>query len=270
MEFDAELLELAVDRRGALEALAAEPHHRRELQEALSVSKTTCHRIVRAFDEWDLVRRTDDGYALSLYGRIVADRVEAFADDVESATRMQSLLELLESSDAPFDDRAFVDGVSDWTVGHLETFSIDEGLERVEDTELLRVLDWTPVPDLYHEKILRRLAENEARVESIYPKAEIQDRLERFPDLHDELLEAGARPRYWVYEDVPPWGLSIYDDALAELRAYEPQSGAYLLEATSDAPAAVEWALDVFDEYRDRARALPDVDGLPDWGDYTW
>lgn len=270
MDLDDELLELAVHRQAALEALAAEPRHRRELQEVLSVSKTTCHRIVRAFDDRDLVRRTDEGYALTLFGRVIAEQTARFADGVESAARLQPLLELIGSTDGSIDPRVFVDDPADWTVGRTESFSIDQGVERVEETELLRVLDWTPVPDLYHEKILRILAENEARVESIYPKSEVQDRLERFPDLHDQLLEAGARPRYWVYEDVPPWGLSIYDDSLAELRAYEPQSGAYLLEATSDAPGAVEWALDVFAEYRDRARALPDVEGVPDWGDYTW
>lgn len=270
MEFDDDLLEVAVHRMDALETLATEPRHRRELQEELSVSKTTCHRIVRTFDEWGLVRRTDEGYALTLLGRVVADRTVSFADNVASATRLQPLFELFESTDRELDDSVFVDDRVEWTVEQTGTFSADRGVERVRDTELLRVLDWTPVPDLYHEKILRILAENQAKVESIYPKSEVKDRLERFPDLHDELLDAGARPRYWIYDDVPPWGMSIYDDSLVELRAYEQQSGAYLLDAVADAPEAVEWALDIFGEYRDRARSLPDVEGLPDWGDYTW
>lgn len=270
MDVDDELLELAVHRKAALVTLAKEPRHRRELQDALSVSKTTCHRIVRAFDDQGLIRRTDDGYELTLYGRVIADQTSGFAEGVESATRLEPLLDVVESSDGPFDDDIFVNNVEAWDVGQNESFSIDEGVERVRETELLRVLDWTPVPDLYHEKILRILAENEARVESIYPESEVRDRLERFPDLHDELLEAGARPRYWVYDDVPKWGMSIYDDSLVEVRGYEPQSGAYLLEATSESEEAVEWGLEVFGAYRERAQQLPNVEGLPDWGDYKW
>lgn len=270
MARDDDLLELAVDRRDALRALATEPKHRRELQSALSVSKTTCHRIVRTFDERGLVRRTDDGYALTLFGRVVAEYTGRLADEMRTANQLRPLLDLFDPADSAADPDVFADPTVEWAVEASDTYAIDRGLERVRDTELLRVLDWTPVPDLYHERILTHLAENGARVESIYPRAEVAARLERFPELHDDLLEAGARPRYWVYEDVPDWGLSIYDDDLVELRAYEPQSGGYVLDAVSESDAALAWALDVFAAYRDRARPLTDIEGLPDWGDYTW
>lgn len=270
MEFDDELLELAVTRKDALGVLSEEPRHRRALQEELEVSKTTCHRILRSFKERGLVRRTDAGYELTLFGRIIAEQAARFEEHVERATRLQQLLELFEDSDEEFEYGLFSDADVNWTVETNQSFSIDRGVERVEDADVLRVLDWTPVPDLYHEKILRILAENAARVESIYPKSEVKDRLRRFPDLHDELLEKGAKPRYWVYENVPPWGMSIYDDSLVELRAYEQQSGAYILDATTDTPEAVDWALDIFAEYRGRAAPLTEVDDLPDWGDYSW
>lgn len=270
MEFDEELLELAVDRQAALQALAEGPHHREELQEALSVSKSTSHRIVREFDEWDLIERDDSGYSLTLFGELLAAYSRQFEARVDAAAGMRPLLGQLDAADESIDPTLFVEPDIEWTVERSGSFSIDQGLERVRDTELLRVLDWTPVPDLYHERILRILAENEAKVESIYPEAEVEDRLERFSELHDELLEAGARPRYWVYEDVPQWGLSLYDDELLELRAYDADSGAHLLRAVSSASPAVSWGLDVFDRYRERARSLYEVESLPDWGDYTW
>ncbi|MFC6728962.1 helix-turn-helix transcriptional regulator [Natronoarchaeum mannanilyticum] len=276
MERDDDLLELAVTRKDALAALSEGSRRRRALQEELDVSKTTCHRILRSFDERGLIRRTEAGYELTLFGRIVAEQTATFEERVARAARMRRLLELFDASDetvangggetVAFDVFADVE----WTVAGDQSFSIDRGIERVEGVDVLRVLDWTPVPDLYHEKILRTLADNAARVESIYPKSEVKDRLERFPELHDELLERGARPRYWVYDDVPAWGMSIYDDALVELRAYDRQSGAYVLDATADDPDAVDWALDVFAEYRARSVALTEIDELPDWGDYSW
>lgn len=270
MAFDAELLELAVARKDALAVLSEGPHRRRGLQEALGVSKTTSHRILRSFEERGLTRRTEDGHELTLFGRIVADRTARFEAGVERATRLRRLFGLFETTPESFEYDVFRDPDVDWTVAESESYSIDRGIERVRGVDVLRVLDWTPVPDLYHEEILRILADDAARVESVYPKSEVKDRLEQFPDRHEELIEAGTRPRYWVYEDVPPWGMSIYDDELVELRAYDQQSGAYLLDATSNHPDAVDWALEIFAAYRDRASPVTAFDDLPDWGDYAW
>lgn len=44
-------LEMAIRRKPALARFAEDPHHPREREEELDVSKATCHRIVRSFDE---------------------------------------------------------------------------------------------------------------------------------------------------------------------------------------------------------------------------
>jgi len=268
-EFDDDVLETALARKGILLALAAEPHHRRELQEAFDISKTTCHRIIRSFDEKGLIRRTELGYEATLLGRIVAKQVSRFHDTVETAYRLGPLLDLLESSVEECDSTVFTDADVNWTVEQNQAL-IDSGVERVQDANVIRVLDWTPVPDLYIERIFQIMVENGTKSEAIYPKSEIRDRLERFPDLHDELLDEGERHRYWICEDVPPWGMTIYDDSLVELRAYDQETGAYILNATSNDSSAVQWAMNVFFEYRDRATPVTDADELPDWGDYSW
>lgn len=270
MGSDNELLEIAVDRKEALSVLADGPRHREALQEEIGVSKTTCHRIIRAFDEQGLIRRTDDGYALTLFGQLVAQQAARFDDRLDTATRLRPLLDEFESWDEEFDPEIFTREDIEWEIHADESFSIDRGVERIRGTRLLRVLDWNSVPDLYYETILEMLASNEAKVESVYPASEVRRRLERFPDLHDELIESGASPRYWIYEDVPTWGMSIYDDSLVELRAYEPQSGGHIIDAVTESPVAVDWACDVFADYRERAKPVTAVDGLADWGDYTW
>lgn len=270
MEFDPELLELAVTRRPVLAALAEEPHHRRELQDRLDISKTTCHRIIRSFDEHGLVRRTGSGYGLTTLGRVLAEQVARFEETAETASQLQPLLEQFEASDDAFDIDLFTDPAVDWTVDRSRTFTIDRGVDHVERSDVIRVLDWTPVPELYLDEIFQLIAEDQMRAESIYPKAEVRARLEDFPDLHDELIEAGAEARYWVHEDVPPWGLTIYGDSLVELRAYDQQSGAAILDATTEHPRAVDWAMTVFAEYRDQAEPVTAFDDLPDWGDYSW
>lgn len=268
-EFDAEVLELAVDRKEILTALATEPHHRQEIQTNFDVSKTTCHRIIRSFDEENLIRRTESGYETTLLGRILADQVTQFEEVVKTAYRLEPLLELFEVGDDTFDHSVFVDADVNWSVEQGRA-TIDRGVERVQNAEILRVMDWTPVPELYIERIFALMIENGTRSEAIYPQSEVNTRLETYPDLHDELLAHGDGHRYWVYDDVPPWGMTIYDGALLELRAYEQETGAQLLEATTSDAKAIEWATDVFTSYRERADRVTDIDGLGDWGDYSW
>ncbi len=269
-ELDEDVLETVVTRKPALMTLAEGPCHRRELESELEVSKTTCHRIVRSFDEKGLIRQTDEGYELTLLGRILAEEVRRFERTIITATSLSPLLELLESSPTGVDYDIFSDPDVSWTVNQDQSSTIDRGVSYVRNAEVLRVLDWTPVPDLYLERIFQIMAEDGMRAESIYPGREIRERLEQFPDLHRKLAESGARARYWVYNDVPPWGMSLYDDSLVQLRAYDQESGAYVLDAVSEHPKAVGWGFQVFSEYRDRARPLTEVGGLPDWGDYTW
>lgn len=270
MECDDDLLETAVRRKPALAALAEEPRHRRELQAELDLSKTTCHRIIRSFDEKGLVRRTESGYELSPLGRIVAAEVSRFEENVETACRLNPLLELFESSAESFDYGVFTDADVAWAVERDRSFTLDRSVELVKDCDVIRVIDWTPVPELYLEKILDIIAEDGMKAEAIYPKAEVETRLERFPELHEKQADSDAQPRYWVYDDVPAWGMTIYGDSLVQLRAYERDTGAYVLDATADDPEAVEWAMDVFSTYRERADPLTAIDDLPDWGDYSW
>ena len=109
MEFDDDILEIAVNRRSVLAVLAREPHDRRALEESLAVSKATCHRIVRSFEEWGLIRRTDRGYELTEVGAEVAAQLEAFERNIETAYRLTPLLEAFESAGVDFDVELFTD-----------------------------------------------------------------------------------------------------------------------------------------------------------------
>jgi hypothetical protein len=107
--FDDEILETAVARRPALSALAAGPRHRRELQAELDVSKTTCHRIVSTFDEYGLLRRTDDGYELTAKGKLLETYVDEYYRYVRTTFLLEPLVTAFEESDAEFDVELFAD-----------------------------------------------------------------------------------------------------------------------------------------------------------------
>lgn len=263
-EFGEELLETAVKRKGVLKRLQESPAHRQDLQTDLEISKTTCHRIIRTFDEEGFIRRTDAGYELTRLGQVVATAVDQFEEGVKTAYLMRPLLEQFQHAETEFDTSLLTNPDVEWVIARDSSLGLDRGVERVKQTETLRVMDWTPVPELYLERIYRIIAEEGIDAESIYPAERLREGLERFPDLQAAMEESNAEVQRWVYEDVPQWGISIYDESLLELRAYEPETGAYILEAATEHPAVVEWGHNIFEKYRERAEALETRDDLPE------
>lgn len=59
-----------------------------------------------------------------------------------------------------------------------------------------------------------------------------------------------------LYEDLPPYGISIFDDRIA-ISGYNPDSGTVQMLIDTDAPEMREWAESIFEPYRREARPLP-------------
>lgn len=263
-DFDDELLEIAVKRKPVLRALASEPHHRRELQERLGLSKTTCHRIVRTFDEHGLLRRTDRGYELTRFGEIVAERVDRFDSTIRTAHRIEPLLRAFEAADLDVDVELFTDAtVTKPEPGDPYPF-VDRSMELFRQSDTIRVIDRNQfIPPLYVEEALEIAIDTGMRGEFVVPKSIALETITGLPDLQQEVANGDASGKWFVYEDVP-FGMALYDDHL-DLRAYDDETGRPLLLVDTDDPAALEWAEDVYERYRDRAEPAATFEEFPDW-----
>ncbi|MFB6118081.1 tetratricopeptide repeat protein [Halosegnis sp.] len=102
-----ELIARRVDFVGALADGAARPH---ELVEQLGVSRSTVSRALRELSEAGLVRRTDDGYAATVVGRIAATQYRSFAEGTTAAVERREALAPL-PPDAPL-GADFLDGAT--------------------------------------------------------------------------------------------------------------------------------------------------------------
>jgi predicted transcriptional regulator len=266
MEFDSEVLETAVERTAVLAVLADGPRHRRELQEALDVSKATCHRIVRSFDEKGLLRRTEEGYALTALGRAVEEQVGAFERNVEAAYQLTPLLDAFERTPLEFDLELFADAAVTRPEPDDPTPPVHRYLELFERSETVRTVARTSfVPPLYLEEIFETAFEpGDHGGLVIYPKSVVQTRYEEYREWHRRVAEEGIPVRYRVY-DRSPFGMTIYDDDHVALRAYDEDTDALVLFADTDDPDAVAWAEDVFDHYYERSEPLSAFDAFPDW-----
>lgn len=264
-QFDEEVLETAIDRRPALSALADEPHHRRELQAKLDISKTTCHRIVRSFDEKGLLRRTDRGYELTELGEFLERQVDRFHSRVRAAYRLEPLVTAFESTDVDFDVDAFADASITEPRPDDPTPPIKQAWERFQESAMdtVRIVDGTQfAPPLYERGVLEAALETAVAGEVIVPKSYADHLVTEYPDLHRAFADASAQLGYRIYDDVP-FGMSIHDEYV-ELRAYDDDTGSLVLLVHGESPEALAWAEDVYDHYREKAALPSEFEELPD------
>jgi len=268
-EFDEEILTTAVERRPVLAALARNPHHRTELQEELGLSKTTCHRIVRTFDDRGLLRRTDRGYELTQLGEILHERVEEFESAIRAAYRLQPLVAAYDDTDIRFELDLFMDAtVTRPEPGDPYPF-VDRTMDLFRESDTIRVIDCNPlVPPMYIERMLEIALETGMRGEFIVTEEIARGNMQQFPELQRQVAESDRTSgKYFVYEEIP-LGLALYDDHL-DVRVYDEETGAPTLYVDTDNPDALEWAEDVYAEYRDRAEPASALDGFPEWAPDT-
>lgn len=258
-EQDGGLLAETVDRRAALEALAEGPLHRKELEDRLDVSKTTCHRIIRHFDDRGIIRRTDDGYRLSRLGEVVAEEIGRAAVTVKTARELEPLLRAFEPTDVAFEISMFVDATVTRAQPDDPYPPISRFMELLRESNTLRSLDRTSIAPLYTDEIFNLIFEEGLEVEAIYPESVVEKLISEYDEPHRRAADVG-RMTYRVFDDVT-FGMSLFDDRVG-LRAYDAGTGALLLFADTDDPEALSWAEEVYDHFREGARV---PDWFPDW-----
>lgn len=259
---EGELLETALRRKSALALLAEGPHHRRELEEELDVSKATCHRIIRSFDEEGLLRRTDDGYELTEFGRVVDEQVQQVEDTVRTARQLEPLIEGVAASDVAFDIDLFVDANVVRAQRNDPYPPQERFMELFRESETLRNVGPTPVPPTMAEEIFDLMFSEGMRIELIKPKPIIRKYVSEYADQGRKAAERdqlGVR----IYEGFQ-FGMSLFDGHLG-LRGYDLETGKILVFADTDDPEAVAWGEEVFDRYCERAHPLSQFDEFPEW-----
>jgi len=267
-EFDREILTTAIKRMPVLSALADRPHHRKELQSELELSKTTCHRIVRTFDERGLLRRTDSGYELTTLGEVLHDRVGEFDATVRTAYRIQPLIAAFDRAGIEFDIDPFLDArVTEPEPGNPYPFA-DRTMDLFRQSETLRIVDCNQlVPPLYVEKMLEIAIQTGMAGEFVVTEEIALGSVREFPDLQRQVAEGDAAGEYLVHDDIT-FGMAIYDDHL-DLRAYDEETGTPVIYVDTDDSGAIKWARDVYDRYYEEATPATELDGFPDWAPDT-
>lgn len=264
-EFDRDVLTTAIERHSVLAAIADEPHHRKELQEELDLSKTTCHRIIRNFDNMGLLRRTERGYTLTELGTTVYTQVDEFESAVKTAYRLRPLAEMFEAAGVDFEFDLFRNArVTSPEPGDPYPF-IDRTLELFRESDTIRVIDCNPlVPPVYVERMLEIALQTGMQGEFIVTEKIALGNMEQFPELQRKVAESDETSgEYRVHDDIP-FGMALYDDHL-DVRVYDEETGTPTLYADTDDPDALDWAESVYEEYYEESEPATSLDEFPGW-----
>lgn len=243
----------------ALEALREEGSmDRREFEQHLGVSKSTVYRITRSLREDGLIERSSGEFVLTALGEISAEEVIAFGETMEAAWRLTPVLEIASAHGVELSVAAFVDATVTTAAPGNPYRPVNRFMELVSETETLRGLDPASINPLHFDEINTRIVEG-MRTDAIFPTTVIEELITSNPERAKRTFESGNLTLR-VHDDLP-FGLTLCDERIG-IGTYDEETGLLQTYIDTDASEALEWAEEVYAEYRREATEVQEHDEI--------
>lgn len=248
-----ELVELA-RRASALAILREGVLDRRELQERLEISRPTAHRFTRSFEDRGFIERSQGELALTPMGEVIAESVTEFQRTVETARRIEPLLNVVPGCGPAFVREAFA-GATVTTAEPGDPYSgVRRFMSLIEDSGTLRGIDPTAINPLHLDALHAQIVDG-METDAIFLPEVIESLLESNPKRAREAFESGNLTLR-AHDDLP-FGVTLCDDRIG-VGIYDDETGLLEMYIDTDAPAARKWAEDVYAAYRNESTRLAD------------
>lgn len=256
-DLPADDLETLRSRFDVIDAVRETPRQKPALRSALNVSRSTIDRAVRELERAGLLTRGDDGYTVTLYGELLAERYESFVREASEVADGRSLL-----TELPHDVPIHPEMLSGADVtragppaGHHPITCFEERLERAGRIRgLLHAVSQTSTSSLLVDR-----TDDGLSGEFVLGPGLTERSPGRLRERGKTLCETGFR--FYEHEAVP-YGLVVLDEFDAEadeavvyLFVYD-ETNELLGTIVNDAPDAVAWAETQYREYRRRAERV--------------
>lgn len=249
---DVDLLIDLLHRSPLLEVLDGEALDRRDLQERLGISRSTCHRHTRLLRDHGVVERHDGAFRLTESGQLLADAMGRFKREATSALELAPLLAALETAPVDIDRDAFL-GATVTSAERGDPYSpVARFVELTRETSTLRGMDMDVVAPLYLEEIQRRIVAGMDTEDIARPDA-ARNALDDYPE---KCMEACLSGHLTIkLRGNLPFALAIFDDRVG-VGVVEPGTRSLRLFVDTDDPAVREWAEAIYAAYDDDAVVL--------------
>lgn len=239
-----------------LESVATEPHTLGELEESLSMSRSTIHRACQTLLEMGVLERTDNEYRLTPLGSVVTTETERYRSRLLTARRLERFLNVTDASDidVPIEHFNSADVV---LPQHRQAHN---GLKRIknliEETDSLRMFS-SIISPIYVDMAVQEM-ERGTNIEVIFDEEVLDIILEEYVEEAKSAMEAGHIDVN-VGEQLP-FELFIADDVMGLAAHNESGLPQIFIEASN--AKAMEWAVGLYERYKAEATSFT-LDKLP-------
>lgn len=240
-------------RRGEiLEALSQEPLDRREIEDAVGVSRATSHRLTRWLDNHGMVIKRDGRFELTGYGLTVLEEVLRFERNLVTAKRLEPLLDVICEDHKEFVLEPFANATVTVATPDDPYRPVRRFVSLAESSTTIRGFNTTHMVPLTLSDFFDTIFEG-VHCEMIY----LPNVIDTLFETHPERAEAAVRDghlRLRTREELP-YGLAIFDDCVG-IGGYDERTGAMTVFVDSGAAISRKWAEQTYDVFRDRSEPL--------------
>lgn len=234
---------------------------RRELREMTGISQPTLGRILDGFRQRAWVTKRDRAYALTPFGRLLADEFEALMDSVETIQRFRGFASRLPLDAMEFDLRLLAEATITAPKPTDATAHIRREGELLEQADRIQFLCNQAQPETV-ERYRDWVIERERQLEAIIAGDAI-DAARAHPTMGDHLhdLLASDRATIYRYDGSVSIMLGLFDD-IASIVPLD-DNGVPCAFVESENPAVRGWVSATLEAHREEAEPVA-VDTLAD------
>jgi predicted transcriptional regulator len=244
-ETPSDLLRLFAKREAVLHNVADGPVSKCDLVRSLAVSRSTIDRCIRELVERDVLTRGDDGYELTLLGRLLYEEYSRFHDRAAGVSRSVGFLSAL-PADAPLEPVVLVGADVTEATRTAPYRPVEAHLDLVRRATSIRLLS-TAVSSQYVDVVGERVVDGGMELSVGCAPEVVEYLVSEEAEALQESFETG-RLELCELEETPPFTVGVVETPEAEhvsLLAYDDDG--IRGHVRNDDPGAMAWAEEFVD-----------------------
>ncbi|MFC6719078.1 helix-turn-helix transcriptional regulator [Natrialbaceae archaeon GCM10025810] len=257
---DIEFVVSSKHRVGVLDVLANGESDRDDLRAVTGASSPTMGRVLNAFEERCWIERNGPTYELTPLGEYVAERFAELREAMQTERSLRDVWRWLPREMEGFSVELFADAVIAYPGPGYPYKPVERVLQLVEESDWMCGFGATVFKSIANEAICLAVLDG-MEFEYVYPPEVLAATVAWDP----EMVEKAAAMEHCtvlVHDNLPDkkrCGFGIFEHRVG-ICCHDADSRALRAWIDTDAPEAREWALSVFERYRDEARPADETD----------
>lgn len=246
------LLETVARRACVINSLLKESADKRELETVLDVSRTTVNRAISSLTEAGCIVHRDGKWEVTLFGRLAYQEYEQLVARYESISGAQPLLRYL-PTETLLDVNLLANAdilLSEQPAPHAPITRLGELLQHSRQVIGLSPVVLPKYVQLFYQQIVERGTDTDLLLGGDL----VEYLWATYTDEMDAMLGAENGTVWWL-KQLPPFGFVLIDEEVLWVAIYG-EKGGLKGAIISDTDAAVTWATDMLQAYRQQGEQI--------------